>query len=596
MCENDVKIKPLTPDFIDFDREFGDFLFRFTGSDFQEVMFAGMLVAFELRSGDPQLDLSKYAGKSVEFTAGESTVLPDLDMWKDILLQTRAAAYPEDPERTPLVFTGESSLMFRRYANYARQLRDKLYGLRGFNNELQMPELTDSGLDDIQKLAVFAGVNSRLLILSGGPGTGKTTVCGHIIRAIVEKNAQCRILFAAPTGKAQQRLAAQIRAAGADLPESSVIRKAIEEVKGATLHSFVLNPQWRSELEQCDLLLIDECSMVSLEMFSKLLEILSPSASLILAGDRRQLVSIDSGSVFADLCSCGKVNQLPEKEAGFFSSTTGISVDINENKSEFTGHIVELQKNFRSASAPGICRIAAMLREDILSDRMAAESIAGTDEKDFRFRTVKEKDFEEALKERCAELKVLPELCRAGDPESLARAMKIADSSKFICAVNRGRSGTVEVNNCILKELGITPSTPGEWKPGTILLITANDKQSGLRNGDIGIVTREKVRADGEFRRGVRFFSCPEKFFLLSELPPHECGFAISVHRSQGSGYPRITLLLPGHESAVLCRELLYTGITRAAEEIEVWGKKDELLAALSNRQERSSNLFRAVL
>lgn len=593
MQQDEVNMEILKLEFADFDRELGAFLLRFAAFDIPEISLAGMLTAYELRSGNPQLDLAAYAGKTIEMSPGEYVTLPSVEAWKEILFQSKTASLPGGAVRTPLIFTGETVVMFHRYAEHAGNIRKLLQSFRMFSRKLQMPESISADLDQVQQLAVFVGTNSRLLILSGGPGTGKTTVCGHIIRALLEKNDQRRILFAAPTGKAQQRLAAQIRAAGDDLPESSPVRRAIREVKGATLHSFVLNPEWYAELESCDLLIVDECSMISLEMFSRLLSVLPPTASLILAGDRRQLVSIDSGSVFADLCNYGKVNQLPETAADYFKNETGIAVEYCEKNDDFSGSIVELQRNFRSSEAPAICRIAAMLRENMLPDETAADFICAADKDDFRFRNVAEKDLASEIGRRCAELKELPQLCRSGDPGQIRRALEIADSSKFICAVNRGRYGTVEVNNCLLNELGITPVNNGEWLPGTALLITANDRHTGLRNGDIGIVTLEKIGTENLPQRCVRFSSCPEKCFPLSGLPAHECGFAISVHRSQGSGYNKVTFLLPGYDSAVLCRELLYTGITRAAKEIELWGSRDELLFALKNSRERSSNLFK---
>lgn len=593
MHRDEVNMEILKLEFADFDRELGAFLLRCTASDAPDISLTGMLTAYELRSGNPQLDLAAYAGKTIESSPEEYVTLPSVEAWKEILLQSKIASLPESDLRTPLIFTGETVVMFHRYAAYAGDIRRRLELLRVLRRELQMPQNLPDSLDAVQKLAVFVGTNSRLLILSGGPGTGKTTVCGHIIRTLLEKNDQHRILFAAPTGKAQQRLAAQIRAAGDDLPESSPVRRAIGEVKGATLHSFVLNPEWHTELESCDLLIVDECSMISLEMFARLLSVLPPAASLILAGDRRQLVSIDSGSVFADLCNFGNVNQLPEEVADYFKNETGIAVEYCEKNDDFSGCIVELQKNFRSSEAPAICRIAVMLRENMLDDETLTDFICATDKEEFRFRSVAEKDLASELGRRCADLKDLPQLCRSGDPGAIRRALEIADSSKFICAVNRGKYGTIEVNNCLLDELGITPQNPGEWLPGTALLITANDRHTGLRNGDIGVVTLEKIGTEIQPQRCVRFSSCPEKCFPLSGLPAHECGFAISVHRSQGSGYKKVTFLLPGYESAVLCRELLYTGITRAAKEIELWGSRDELLFALKNSRERSSNLFK---
>ena len=592
MLKNDLNPEIMQIDFTDFDREFGDFLRRFTGKDFPELAITGMLAAFELRSGNPALELTKYAGKTIEIETDKTITLPSAGKWMNLLFKTAIASFPADARRTPLQITGENTLMLHRYAKYVDNLRLNLYIMRRIASKLQFPEKLDDSLDKFQKLAVFVGLNSKLLVLSGGPGTGKTTVCGHIIREILEKNCDVRILFAAPTGKAQQNLAGQIRAIGKTLPESSPAFQALQQVKGATLHSFLLNPQWKSELERCDLFIVDECSMISLEMFSKLLDILPDKSSLILAGDRRQLASIDSGSVFADICSCGKVNQLPETAAEFFHDKTGIPVEICEIGKGFSGHIVELQKNFRSSQAPNICRIAELLRTSSVDNETLASIIADTDEADFKFRTIAEKEVDAALRERCTDLKKLPKLCSSGDIDQIMQALQIVDQTKFICAVNRDDRGTAAINDWVLRELDLVPPFPGKWLPGTVLLVTANDRHSGLRNGDIGIVTLEKRSREPDMQRCGRFSSCPEKRFLLPDLPTHECGFAISVHRAQGSGYKEVTFLLPGYESKVLTRELLYTGITRAAASIEIWGSHSELCFALANRAERSSNLF----
>ena len=264
MLKNDLNPEIMQIDFTDFDREFGDFLRRFTGKDFPELAITGMLAAFELRSGNPALELTKYAGKTIEIETDKTITLPSAGKWMNLLFKTAIASFPADARRTPLQITGETTLMLHRYAKYVDNLRLNLYIMRRIASKLQFPEKLDDSLDKFQKLAVFVGLNSKLLVLSGGPGTGKTTVCGHIIREILEKNCDVRILFAAPTGKAQQNLAGQIRAIGKTLPESSPAFQALQQIKGATLHSFLLNPQWKSELERCDLFIVDECSMISL--------------------------------------------------------------------------------------------------------------------------------------------------------------------------------------------------------------------------------------------------------------------------------------------------------------------------------------------
>ena len=147
MCRDEVNLEMLKLEFADFDRELGDFLLRFASADAPEISLAGMLAAFELRSGNPQLDLAAYAGKTIEFSTGDRVVLPTVEAWKNILLQSKIASLPDDPVRTPLIFTGETVVMFHRYSAYAGNIRRRLQLLRSFNRKLQMPQRLPEDLD-----------------------------------------------------------------------------------------------------------------------------------------------------------------------------------------------------------------------------------------------------------------------------------------------------------------------------------------------------------------------------------------------------------------------------------------------------------------
>lgn len=594
MSEN-VIIPPENEAFNDFDREFGAFLNRYAQNSSVELAATGMLLSRELRNGSPRLDLNDYAGRTIMFPDGKTVTLPETQAWLEGLLAPEmggvAVSETEDDGKSLLLVFRNRILMMRRYAMLEKELAMQLERRKSYRDAI----LNDfaGGGDWVQDLAVFMALNSRLTILTGGPGTGKTTVCGRIIRELLQRDPELKILFAAPTGKAQQRLASQISDSAEALDSGSAAYTAMKAIAGTTLHSFLYNSSWREQLAGCDLMIIDECSMIPLELFSQILSMLPETCALLLGGDRRQLAPIESGTVFADLCRKGQPNCLPTEISGVFNSIfSGNSVPIEQGgQADFSGFIVELQTNYRSATAPTICRLAELLRDDDAEIKSVVSEIVNASGDDYRFLTLDNKTFQSELKKKCQILAPLPELCSSGKMEDIEKALKLSEEFHFLCAVNRGPRGCEKINETVLKELDIVPNRKYLWKPGTILMVTVNNYQAGLRNGDVGIVTREADES-GEKHDFCRFHSCPEKRYPLGMLPRHECGFAITIHKAQGSGYKEAVVILPGCNSEVLQRKLIYTGITRAAKYLELWGTPGELLFALKNQERSSVNLF----
>ena len=595
MSEN-VMPPPEKENFCDFDREFGAFLNRYTKNNSLELTVTGMLLARELRNGSPRLDLAQYAGQTIQLPDGKNVELPETAEWLKLLSapEMGKVAMPdaEDDGKSLLLVFKERILMMRRYAMSEKKLAMQLKCRKKYNDTI-VKDFSGGG-DWVQDFAVFMALNSKLTILTGGPGTGKTTVCGRIIRELLLRKPELNILFAAPTGKAQQRMAAQISDSAELLENGTPAYNAMKAISGTTIHSFLYNSSWRAQLELCDLMIIDECSMIPLDLFSRILDMLPEKCALILAGDRRQLPPVESGTVFADLCSNGKANCLPGGIAEVFNSGfAGEAVSKEQDGADdFTGFIVELQTNYRSKEAPTICRLAELLRDDSAEIKSVVSEIIGASGKDYRFLELgDDKIFQSELKEKCKILAPLPELCASGKAEDIEKALQLSEEFHFLCAVNHGPRGCNKINEFVMKELGISPYNEFSWQPGTILMITVNDYQADLRNGDVGIVTRE-ADEDGEMQKFCRFHSCPEKRYLLGMLPRHECGFAITVHKAQGSGYKEAVVILPGCNSEVLQRKLIYTGITRAAKYLELWGTPEELLFALKNEERSSVNLF----
>ena len=587
-----VIIRDEAEEFNDFDREFGNFLLRYSKCDSPELLAAGMLLTRALRNGETRLDLGAYAGKTITFYEDVTIELPPVELWRNRLTAPELCgiAAPANAVQSGslLLFSNDHTLMLRRYWKHENDIAAQLIMRRKFR-EFPVNDFPRSS-DRVQDLAVFTALNSSLTILTGGPGTGKTTVCGRMIREILLREPDKNILFAAPTGKAQQRLASQISSSAELLEKDSAAYRAMKAIEGATIHSFLSNRQWYSKLALCDLLIVDECSMIPVELFSELLKIVPPACSLILAGDRRQLPPVESGTIFADICSSGKCNVLLPDAAEVFNAAFNGGTEVAVT-GDFSGFIVELQTNYRSAQAPTICRIAELLRNEDDDVEHTVTEIVQTRGTDYTFVTLDKENYPDILREKCRKLASLPALCSSGKMEDIEAALKLSEAFHFLCAVNRGEQGCENVNKIVLEELDLTPALPGAWKAGTVLLVKVNDYRLGLRNGDIGIVTSECDDRGGT-QIFCRFHSCPERRFAIGELPEHECGFAISIHKAQGSGCDEAVVILPGYNSPVLRRKLIYTGITRASKKLELWGTPEELHFALEQTETSSANLF----
>jgi len=594
-----TELKYSADGFVDFELEFGKYLLRLSGGKSAELFAAGALLCRELRFGSVGLDLKKYAGTEFPETGGKYIVLPEYETWMDALSDAEKCGVvckeseAEKSVHTPLVLTESGRLLLRRYWQYEKVVLEKLLARKVFASKPQLYDGAgaDGRVPDLQDLAVFAGMNSRLLILSGGPGTGKTTVAGRMLTEIFRLRPECNVICAAPTGKAQQRLAMQLAENAEHLAADDPVKERLQTLTCSTIHGLLYRKTVKEKLNNCDLLLLDECSMIALPLFAELFQVLPDSAGLILLGDRRQLTPVGSGSVFSDICCNGKTNMLPQSGAEIFNSAGGEIPVADEGV--FSGYMVELLRNYRSASAPNICKAAEKIRD--LSPEAAGEAaqfIAGLSGDDFICRDVPVKLYAQELKKIFRRKLIknwtfsdIVKLCSSGSREDVATALEMIDKFKILCAVNESEWGVNGMNTLVLDLLNIKPAGDGNWKPGTVLLITENDKRTGLNNGDCGIVfnSAEGVKA--------KFSVCGDKEFALAALPAHTCGFALSIHKAQGSGVDDVLMILPPVPVRILSRELLYTGITRAAKHIEIWSCRKILTGTLSRAAERASGL-----
>ena len=489
-----------------------------------------------------------------------------------------------DTEVRPLVLDERGRLYLRRLhraelalaSAVLRRVARPDFELAGFDAggaiDRVLADRLDAG-DDAPRRALEIGLARPLSILTGGPGTGKTTLVARLVRLLalhaLETNGRApRVLLLTPTGKAAAAMANSFaRERNLEgLPEN--LRNALPTT-ALTIHRALARASrgpGRSAAAgaafEADVVVVDEVSMVDLELMARLFAACESVPRLVLLGDPRQLASVEAGAVLADLCG----------ESAESAPVAGLERSI-----------VRLTKSHRYRAAGGIGLLAEAVRTGdaelalaILADPKHA------DVERHEIESVSRLGTRLALKVRSQQAAVAAEASFEG---KLARLIDY----RVLCAHRRGPFG-VESLARILDEAAAlvrrTSSRAVEW-PGRLLLVTQNAPDQSLWNGDVGLVekTPDGLRAlFADQGGGVRTLS-------LARLPAHESAIAMSVHKSQGSEFEQVDLVLGARVSRLMTRELLYTGITRAREGLRIHASEEVLRAAIARRARRDSGL-----
>lgn len=453
---------------------------------------------------------------------------------------------------TPLVWDGRR-LSLRRYWSYERQVARDLLDRASQTVPLDaalVARLADRFADTGQRAAASIALSRRLCLISGGPGTGKTTTLARVIGLMQEQqqSGTLRIALAAPTGKAAARMAEALQEAG------------IANVSAVTLHRLLGMRadgsgfyHRRERPLAVDVLVVDEASMIDLSLMAHLLDALPATARLILLGDRNQLAAVEAGAVFADLCASPRLAPC----------------------------VAALTTNFRFTGHGGIGRLAACLR---------AGDSAGVFE---------------LLRTPTADLDWLPGQGDGGNGRHLLQ-QAVADGYRpYREAVAAGLPAP-QIFECFRRfrvlcahrqdveainaALAAHDRTPG-GTPGTPVMVTRNDPLLHLHNGDIGLLLPDP--ADGRLKACFETDdpAAPLRWIAPERLPAGAAAWAMTVHKAQGSEFERVLLILPAQVSPVLTRELVYTAVTRARAHIGLWAEAEVLKVAVACRAERMSGL-----
>jgi len=563
------------------------------------------------------LEISKHTRE------GQIAINCSLDQ-QTALLKTKVVG--EAGEYKPLILDA-GYLYLNRYFTYqqhlAGQIKSRLLSVETIKPTQQKANCLQDRLDvyfpkeseseqetNWQRVAAEQALQQQFLIVSGGPGTGKTTTITRILALLIEQNVieqqalqpnqaknkdSLRILLAAPTGKAAIRMLDSIRDAQSKLNLSADIIEQLPN-HASTLHKLLgykpNSVQFKHNQQNplsADVVLVDEASMIDIAMMSKLLDAVSANAKLILIGDKNQLSSVETGSVFADICN-GLSNPL--------SALVGRGEKLETSEGEInTSNIVTLQKNWRFTKDSGIGQLAIATNQG--DDQKTLAILKDENQTDCHLVSP---DILSGMKIPNALIAPWENYFKAlKNPDaSIAEIFEAFNQYRVLCALRRGLNGSTIMSSRIETELAKQGflqirslqnrqnNHKQSWYHGRPVMITQNSYSKGLFNGDTGItlLINDQLNVYFPDEDGKGF-----KSLAPVRLPAHETTWAMTIHKSQGSEFNQVALILPHEVMPLLTRQLIYTGITRAKEDVSLVASEGVLSSGIKTQAAQATQI-----
>jgi exodeoxyribonuclease V alpha subunit len=598
----------------DLDWHFADAITRIGRDRRSDIRLAAALASRAVGQGHVCLDLPRLVeGAALVDEAGDAVdcAWPALEAWRSGLAASPLVSMPGADAVTPLVLDAAGRLYLRRYWDHQMRLAAAIGARAVADDETVDAPLLAAGLARLfpraedapdvnwQRIAAAVAVLRRFCVISGGPGTGKTHTVVRILALLVEQGLngggrapRCTLL--APTGKAAARLAESIRTGKAALDADDAVIAAIPDA-AATIHRGLGAEPGRSARFRhgpdnplaADVVLVDEASMVDVALMARLTGAMPPHARLILLGDQDQLASVEAGAVLGDICNAGAPRSFSRAFAASAAARSGEVLPVAAAAPPESGIwdcIVQLSHSYRYGADSGIDRLARAINAgDVAAATAALAAGRGVALVEPSEAGTLGPALEQAVRDGLAAY------FAATDP---VERLRMLARFRVLCAHRRGPYGVETVNEQIEQLLAgdglIRPDVA--FYHGRPILITRNDYQLQLYNGDVGSIVDDR-RRDGAHSAVFLAADGTPRHIAPSRLPPHETVFAMSVHKSQGSEFDSVAILLPEQTSPIVTRELLYTAVTRARRQATLHASQSVVAHAVERRSERASGL-----
>ncbi|WP_337881526.1 exodeoxyribonuclease V subunit alpha [Rheinheimera sp.] len=606
-------------------------LVRFFQQHCPELSALWLLVAGETSKASSQGHLCLELQEAEAYLQSAGLPIPD---WASRLQEANLLISVAMLDERPLVYASDA-WYFRRFYACQQQIQAYLQHTSGqsqrLRSQMELPVLQTllDGLfaakaePDWQRLACALSASSQFSVITGGPGTGKTTTVVKLLALLQQWQHQqqlppLRLVLAAPTGKAAVRLRSSIQKALVSLALEPAIQAAVptevstvHKLLGARPHSknFYHNEHHPLAL---DLLVLDEASMLDVELFSALLRALPLNARLVLLGDKDQLASVEAGALLGSLCAFAAKGRYSSATLQWLTALSHVPLPAEletASPQALDQQIAMLRKSYRFSADSGISALAQAVNQ---GDLAQVQTLCQQQKADLHvlFKPSQlhlrqlvlsgqadgqgQSGFSHYL--RLVQQGAEGPLHGANQDQWAQAVLSAFGRFQLLCAVRQGEFGVQQVNQQVelwLQACGLVDAHT-QWYPGRPVLISQNDYGLGLMNGDVGICLRRDWQ--GKSVLAVAFASTEPgqaiRWVLPGRLPAHETAYAITVHKSQGSEFDHAVLLLPAEPSALLTRELVYTAITRAAKQFSlVCPEPQLLLQAVSAKTSRAGSL-----
>lgn len=605
-----------SPRFNPIDRHFSDLMVEFSGGNCPELALAAALASRHLADGHSCISLADFSDRPFPEgaeTDSDTVVCPSSSAWEKALARCEIVGKPGEDK--PLILDAAGRLYLHRYWSYEQAIAKDL--LARAEIATQVPDTTrlqkglkrlfpdSTGATNWQKVAAFAAVQRPFCIVTGGPGTGKTWTVARVLALLLEQPGfeNLRVKLTAPTGKAAARLQESLAQSLDSLACPAEVKARLQAKDLSTTIHRLLGPipnstSFRHDEDNplpVDVLVIDETSMVSLSLMARLLAALRKEGTrLVLVGDKDQLPPVDPGGVLGDVCRAASINRFSRAFCKRYEECTGEALPEGELiQAGLSDAVVQLQVNHRVGEAAVLNSVSARVNAGAHLEVNQMLKTAGASGSPIAWELLpSQKVLKNAI--RSTVLSHYAPVLQASSPEKALEALGLF---RILCAVREGPYGMLSINRVVEEILAEElPEASARIRfgiyPGKPVMVAANNYTLRLYNGDTGVFWRTPV--------GASLVHFPDENGALraiarERLPEHETVYAMTVHKSQGSEFDHVLLILPDKESPILTRELVYTALTRARKSVRLLCEPRLLSCAIQNTAQRKSGLTDAL-